>query len=131
MSARDLPPTATTKDRLKRSSNPTASLLGPLVWLERARGRKRVVLALAYLLVLVVVGLLGWRAASLSRLPDVGDPFDVAAFGTVAIPDDENAFILYGQAIATFKPLQGEPAPTNSSDWAQAEPALRRWVEEN
>ena len=46
-----------------------------------------------------------WWAAQLWGLPDIGDPFDVASFHAQTIPDDRNAFVLYRQAAARFKPL--------------------------
>ena len=57
-------------------------------------------------------------------LPDVGDPFDVAAFER-PIPDEINAFILYKQAAAIL-PKEPEDPPL---DWNQASPARRRWLE--
>ncbi|HWE38345.1 MAG TPA: hypothetical protein VG406_17370 [Isosphaeraceae bacterium] len=86
--------------------------LAPLTWLERARGRWRLALAVLYLVILVVVAALTWRAFSLWALPDIGEPFDVAAFTTCDVPDDQNAFVLYEQAAARLRrpivPLTGE-----------------------
>ena len=39
-----------------------------------------------------------WWLNSLNGLPDIGDPFDVAAFRTFRIPDDQNAFTLLRRA---------------------------------
>jgi hypothetical protein len=74
------------------------ALAAPLVWLERARGRRRLALLLAYTLVVVAVAGWTWRATRLWGLPDIGDPFDVAAPATKAIPEAENAWALYDQA---------------------------------
>ena len=41
--------------------------------------------------------------AQLIGLPDVGDPFDVAAFRAFTIPDDRNAFVLYRRAATLLK----------------------------
>jgi hypothetical protein len=77
-----------------------------------------------------------WWATQLWGLPDVGDPFDVEAFRATTIPDDQNAFVLYRQAEALFK-------PRNSSDtlarvpvdpltrWSSTTPENRRWAEVN
>jgi hypothetical protein len=69
-------------------------------------------------------------------LPDIGDPFDVAAFRSFTIPDDRNAFVLYRQAARVFKPLRLSESRdgwrTNpSARWSEARPEFRRWVEEN
>jgi hypothetical protein len=113
---------------------PLRWLLAPLLWLERARGRRRLALALLYLAILAVAGLFAWWALSLRGLPDVGDPFDVAAFGTVRLPDDQNAFVLYRQAVAQLKRANirmSSGRNTPSDDWATADDAMRRWVLDN
>ena len=44
-----------------------------------------------------------WRLRSLEGIPDVGDPFDVAAaLQPIPIPDDENAYLLYAEARGQF-----------------------------
>jgi hypothetical protein len=68
--------------------------------------------------------LLTWWTTTLTGLPDVGDPFDVAAFER-PISDDSNAFVLYKQAVAI---LPNEPADL-TGDWGQAGPAERQWLE--
>ncbi len=49
-------------------------------------------------LVVLVAGPWAWWATQLWGLPDIGDPFDVAAFETVRVPDDRNAFLVYAEA---------------------------------
>lgn len=147
MSTTTLPPLART-------------LLAPLHWLERARGRWRLALIALYLVVGAAVGSLAWRAVSLARLPDVGDPFDVGAYkASLHVPDDRNAFVLYGEAIGKLKKatpaenrvlnlvlsVPGRPATGPSiqpvggpakgaaspTGWAAANPTLLAWMDAN
>ncbi|WP_435009010.1 hypothetical protein P12x_000256 [Tundrisphaera lichenicola] len=56
-------------------------------------------------------GLWAWWATQLWGLPDIGDPFDVAAFETFSVPDERNAFFEYRDASAltmsTWKKIRG------------------------
>jgi hypothetical protein len=112
--------------------------LAPLTYLERARGRKRFALLLLYFLVLLVAAVLSWRAMSLRRLPDIGEPFDVKGLGTVVVPDDQNAIVLYRQAGRLLKEVDlkvvtgaGGQKVWDTTDWSQALGELKRWVEQN
>jgi hypothetical protein len=109
------------------------AFLAPAFWLERARGRKRLALAVLYLLVISVAVLLAWRAASLNGLPDVGEPFDRTALERIELPDSENAFTLYRQAIARLKRLNPADARVVGTfqPWGNAPEAERRWLERN
>ncbi|MEO6812006.1 MAG: hypothetical protein ABI353_23090 [Isosphaeraceae bacterium] len=73
-------------------------LLAPLVWLERARGRKRLALACLYVLVIAVAGVLSWRGSRIRGLPDIGDPFDPGPLLDFSVADDRNAFVPYRRA---------------------------------
>jgi hypothetical protein len=84
-------------------STPLRVLLAPAHWLERARGRRRLALALAYSLVVLVVGVLFWRQSRLAGLPNVAIPFDPQPLLSLAVPDDRNAFVLYRQARLKLK----------------------------
>src|SRR5262249_10347918 len=67
-----------------RRSFPTFCLLArPFEWLGRSRRRVRVAALVALAL---VAGPPLWWATQLVGLPDIGDPFDVAAFRAMAIP---------------------------------------------
>ncbi len=69
-----------------------------------------------------------WRATTLSGLPDIGDPFDVAAFADARVADDDNAFVLYRQAVAKLERQRG----TDSNyDWATATESMRLWLAAN
>jgi hypothetical protein len=102
---------------------------------KRFRQLVRVTLAVASCLVLAAAALSVWWLASLNGLPDIGDPFDVAAFRARRIPDDQNAFTWIRRAEKTLTPWPDLPqtllrsAPTVS--WSKADPKLRAWVEEN
>jgi hypothetical protein len=66
--------------------------------LERSRGRRRLVLAFAYSLIVLLVGVLFWRESRLAGLPDVAIPFDTKRLLALTVPDERNAFVLYRQA---------------------------------
>jgi hypothetical protein len=75
-----------------------------------------------------------WRVRSLDGLPDVGDPFDVAATARpIEIPDDENAFVSYSEALELLgkKPNSIRQTDWNKLNWSNASPALRRYLESN
>jgi hypothetical protein len=110
--------------------------IAPLTWLERSRGWKRRGLAFFYLMILLVVGVLGWRELSLWRLPKAPEPFDVAKLGRVEVPDSENAMIAYRAAFArtgepVYKGYGTDLKIWNVSDWSVADPEVRRWAEDN
>ena len=69
--------------------------------------------------------LLTWRATTLIGLPDIGDPFDVAAFVAHSVPDDRNAFVLYRQASDRMRP---EPQGDGGYDWATTSQSKRDWL---
>jgi hypothetical protein len=70
-------------------SFPTLMLLrAPLHWIGKSRRR---ILGAAFLMTIVVAGPPLWWEMQLIRLPDIGDPFDVAAFRAFTIPDKRNA----------------------------------------
>ncbi len=69
--------------------------------MKRSRLKRFGVIAVAVLAALLTIaGISIWRLRSLGDLPDVGDPFDVAAVvRPIEIPDDENAFVSYSEAV--------------------------------
>ena len=69
-----------------------------------------------------------WWLTSLNGLPDIGDPFDVAAFRAFRVPDDQNAFTFLRRAKEALTP--GSP-PCRRSSWSEASPKSREWVEAN
>ena len=112
-------------------------VIAPLTWLERSKGWKRGGLVLLYLVTALIVGLLGWRELSLWRLPDIGDPFDLATFGTVDVPASANAMVLYNAAqrrlIAPDSMVYrvASSKSWNTTSWGSADPEVRRWVTDN
>ena len=69
-----------------------------------------------------------WWTTTLYGLPDVGDPFDVAAFVEKPVPDDENAYTLYREAA---RRIGEEPNDQMTWDWATAGPVEKGWLEQN
>ncbi len=80
-----------------------------------------------------VLGVSVWGIRSLDGLPDVGDPFDIAAARRpIRIPDEENAYVAY--AAAHPGPFQ-LPAGLTKADfksltWSKAGQAVRAFVEQ-
>jgi hypothetical protein len=90
---------------------------------HRRTGRRIVVLA-----ALILAGstaFVTWWTTTLVGLPDVGDPFDIKAFGR-PVPDETNAFVLYKQAVAL---LPKEPEAAANSDWKTADTVQRAWFD--
>ena len=85
----------------------------------------------------LVTGPLVYRSYLLNGIPDIGDPFDVEAFGTVNLPDTENARVEYEAAMALIVPLptgSGVDTELNralDNGWDYASPAIRKWLDDN
>lgn len=115
-------------------SFPTLVLMGaPLRWIGKSR--RRIVVAAVFALV-ITAGPPLWWLSQLAGLPDIGDPFDVAAFRAFTIPDERNAFVLYDQAAKILPShLQYLSASKSKVDmltpWSAAAPELRRWAEDS
>ncbi|HET6329081.1 MAG TPA: hypothetical protein VFG04_30640, partial [Planctomycetaceae bacterium] len=75
--------------------------------------------------------------------PDIGEPFDVEAFTSFTLPDDQNAFIFYRRAIERYidedaifpsgVPLKHQDfsdslEAAEQGGWEHAVPWVRRWV---
>jgi hypothetical protein len=111
---------------------PTVSYMAsPFRWF--CGSRRRVWTAAAVLLAMIAVPPIWW-SLQLVGLPDIGDPFDIAAFRSLTIPDDRNAYVLYRQAADLLKPAS-LAMPASQLDamtrWSTTDPEFRRWVEEN
>ena len=72
---------------------------------KRLRQLLRVTLVLAICLAVAATALAIWWLTSLNGLPDIGDPFDVAAFRAFSIPDDQNAFTFLRRASQKLTPM--------------------------
>lgn len=114
-------------------SFPTFRLIAaPIRWLL---GTWRRAIGLAALLLATAAAPVVWWEVQLWGLPDIGDPFDVAAFEAETIPAERNAFILYNQALHAFKPVRVTgPAGRTQVDaqlrW-DSSPQLPPWLEAN
>ena len=96
--------------------------------LEPSTGRRRRwVLFVGALALAGSTAFLTWWTTTLMGLPDIGDPFDVAAFTDSPVPDDENAFVLYKQAVDR---LTNEPSDM-TYDWSKAGPVEKGWLARN
>ncbi len=103
--------------------NPLAILRNALRWLlavcaspftlvEQSRGRWRTAVLIVYALLALVVCIPLVRKARLSRIPDLGDPFDVAAFRDGGSDD---AFPLYQEALSRCGALRSSTGPGSVS----------------
>ena len=102
---------------------------------RRARQLFRVSLVLTVGLVLGLSGVLIWREASLIGLPEIGDPFDVAAVSATKPGDEHDAFVFFRKATAKLRPWPAVPLTVDRAGpavgWSKADPRLREWVEAN
>ncbi len=71
---------------------------------RRLRQLLHAMLVLTICLAVAATALAIWWLTSLNRLPDIGDPFDVAAFRTFRLPDDRNAFTFFRRAWKAVEP---------------------------
>jgi hypothetical protein len=75
-----------------------------------------------------------WRLRSLDGIPDVGDPFDVnQAIRSVEVPDEENAYVLFGEATQELIPLPAAMAKVDfpAMTWSKSAQAVRDYLEQN
>ena len=103
---------------------------------KRLRQLARVTLVLAICLAVAAAALAIWWSTSLNGLPDIGDPFDVAAFRAFKVPDDQNAFTFFRRANEKLTPMRGfdgkGPYPEDPKfSWSLTNPRLREWAGEN
>ena len=101
---------------------------------QTAPPTRRVTLVLAIGLAVAATAFGIWWSTSLNGLPDIGDPFDVAAFRAFRIPDDQNAFAFLRRAHEKLTPIRwGEgPYPDDRKfSWSIADPKSREWAGEN
>jgi hypothetical protein len=94
---------------------------------KRLRQLLRAMFVLAICLALAATAFAIRWLTSLNGLPDIGDPFDVAAFRAFSVPDDQNAFTFLRRAQEKLTPSP----PSVALSWSQADPKTREWVEAN
>lgn len=81
--------------------------------------------------------LLGYRSARIASLPQIDEPFDVEAFCSVTIPDEENAFVEYREAFDLFVEFPGKDSDWESynglvnGNWDDSPPAFVAWIMSN
>src|SRR6516165_11172023 len=104
---------------------------------KRLRQLLRVVVVLAACVAVAATAFAIWWLNSLNGLPDIGDPFDVAAFRAFRLPDEQNAFTYLRRASEKLTPIVGmeggneaDPGDVKFS-WSIANPTLREWAGEN
>jgi hypothetical protein len=112
-------------------------MIAPLALLERTKGWKRRALAILYLVIALMLGGYGWHSLCLWHLPNAPEPFDLARYGRVEVPDADNAMVAYRDVFAKFGDLHAGGYKVASekawsvSDWSAADPEIRRWAEDN
>jgi hypothetical protein len=120
----------TLSSTLSRNFPTLKYVFAPFRWFFRSR--RRVLTTAAVMLAMIAAPPLWW-CVQLLGLPDIGEPFDVKASRSFAIPDDRNAFVLYRRAAASLKPIDPSTGKIRRFDdrWSAAEPAFRHWLEQN
>jgi hypothetical protein len=104
---------------------------GPLRWVQIGRGRRLAIGVAAGLVAFACVSI--YRIRSLNGLPDIGDPFDVAAaLRPIEIPDEQNAYVVYASAHpGRFQfPTALEGVDFKPLTWSKARPEVRAFVEQ-
>jgi hypothetical protein len=94
---------------------------------KRLRQLLRATFVLAICLALAATAFAIWWLTSLNGLPDIGDPFDVAAFRAFSVPDEQNAFAFLRRAQESLIPSP----PSVALSWTELDPTSRQWVEAN
>lgn len=76
-----------------------------------------------------------YRGYRLSRIPDIGDPFDVEAFGTVEIAPADNAMTQYALATTLLRKrttlYSEDDEKAFEHGWTQTSEPLRKWLDDN
>jgi len=110
-------------------------LLAPLRAIERTRGWRRIGLLIVYALIAVAIWAPSRRYSQLAGLPDVEEPFDVAARRAPGrMASDRSAFVFYRQALERFRDMnEAERASFDRAnlEWSRADELFRGWVREN
>lgn len=110
-------------------------LTRPFAWVARARGWRWCVLVLAECLVAAACGVVLYLKTGWLELPEVGDPFDVAAFHAESIPAKDNAYALFARALGRYRPPS--KAFAQRGRFAQAvglrpnDPDVGHWLDDN
>jgi hypothetical protein len=104
---------------------------------KRLRQLARVAFVVAMVSVVAATAIAIWWLTSLNRLPDIGDPFDLAEFRAFNVPDDQNAFTYFRRASEKVTLLRGAVGAVGADprdlkfSWSIADPMWREWALEN
>jgi hypothetical protein len=101
---------------------------------KRLRQLLRVIVVLTACVAVAATALAIWWLTSLNGLPDIGDPFDVAALRAFSIPEDRDAFVFFRRAnekSSSFPLWANRVASSATAAWSEADPKVRAWVEAN
>ena len=86
-------------------------------------------------LIAALFGVWLWRLTCLTGLPDVGDPFDVAAFRAISVPPEADAYVVYARAIASYTPPKRILEPNTRTFRHETphpdDPVIGRWLADN
>ncbi len=126
------------RDRMDLDTNADLDTEPRPTWLERLRAIPRGVWGFMVLLLALLTPLLV-RTWFLSQVPDIGDPFDVAAFcKSMEVPLEEDALPIYRSASQLFASEQAarggsEPAreridPVLKQGWSVADDSVKEWL---
>ncbi len=84
---------------------------------------------------LLLVAPFVYRGYRIGSVPDIGDPFDADAFGSVVIASDDNAMTHYREAQTLFrKRTSFSPEDDEKAfefGWTQTSEPIRKWLEDN
>jgi hypothetical protein len=118
----------------QKESGLIKAALAPLRAIERTRGWRRIGLLVLYGMIALAIWAPLRRRAQLSGLPDVGEPFDVAAFrASGRVADDRNALVLYRQAVERFRDMnkaESDSFEKANLTWSTADQTFRGWVKD-
>jgi hypothetical protein len=104
---------------------------------RRTRQLLWVMTILAVALLLTTSGVLIWRWAGLIGLPDIGEPFDVAALRAFQVPPEQDAYVLIRQAEKKLTELPPLPVAVRKAQlygavaWSKLDAKIRDWATEN
>tara|TARA_R110002072_G_scaffold13481_2_gene56862 strand:+ start:56974 stop:58512 length:1539 start_codon:yes stop_codon:yes gene_type:complete len=103
-------------------------------WLILFKPKVGIPLAILIVLVSIPLAIRNWR---ISSLPQIDEPFDIEAFCSVTIPDDDNAFVEYREAFDLFVEFRGKNNDWESykellkGKWNDVPPAFPAWIKSN
>jgi hypothetical protein len=102
---------------------------------RRTRQLARLLLGLVVALLFMAGVIELWRGVSLLGLPDIGDPFDVEAFQSLRIPEQQDSIVLLRKAQEKLTGMpslsRAELSAALNAPWSKTAPELREWATAN